>query len=75
MRTACVRSDGRRVKMRKSQITTIGGAAFAIAFAGAVIAVPANATVIPNGSFDFSSACGQQRKHRRYSEHDDLAFA
>jgi len=46
------------VKMRKSQITTIGGAAFAIAFAGAVIAVPANATVIPNGSFDFSWPAG-----------------
>src|SRR5277367_2367943 len=40
--------------MRKSQLTTIGGAAFAIAFAGAVITVPANATVAPSGSFGFS---------------------
>ena len=35
--------------MRKSQLTTIGGAAFAIAFVGAVITVPANATVTPTG--------------------------
>ena len=44
--------------MRKSQRTTIGGAAFAIAFAAAAMTVPANATVIPNGSFDFSWPAG-----------------
>jgi hypothetical protein len=44
--------------MRKSQLTTIGGAAFAIAFVGAVITVPANATVAPNGSFSFSWLAG-----------------
>jgi hypothetical protein len=44
--------------MRKSQLTTIGGAAFAIAFVGAVITVPANATVAPNGSFGFSWLAG-----------------
>src|SRR5271170_3510264 len=38
--------------MRNSQLKTIGGAA--IAFAGAVTTVPANATVAPNGSFGFS---------------------
>lgn len=45
--------------MRKSQITAIGGAAFAMAFVGAVIAVPANAALVaPNGSFDFSWLAG-----------------
>jgi PEP-CTERM motif len=45
-------------KMQKSQLVTIGGAAFAIAFAAAAITVPANATVIPNGSFSFSWPAG-----------------
>ena len=44
--------------MPRSKFATIGGAAFAIAFAGAVISVPANATVAPNGSFDFSWLAG-----------------
>jgi hypothetical protein len=62
--------------MRTSRITIISGAAFAMTFAGAVIAGPADAApVAPNGSFSFSWLAGNTVDTGNYSERDDLAFA